>query len=424
MQIHVDAAAHFSAFKRSLRLLRTPRFGTYYVATLLSNIGTWSQQIAEPWLLLSLGASSFLIGLDAFVQAAPAWMLILAGGILADRADRRVVITTFQAIQMMCPIILVALLLTNSVEPWMVVVLSLFVGVTDAISMPSFQTIAPSIVRHDQIPSAIALNATQFNLSRILGPALAGILMASVGAIGCFVANAASYVPFIAVALWMLPRGSTAAPADQKLDRRHLFVGLRKILTSRYMSGALLTVLTTSMLSGPLIIFCPVLVKDVLQGDASQFSLSIGAFGVGGLLGAVALLGVDPAKDTRRLSSGFAVTYGIMTALAAVAPWLWALPILLMIGGFSMAVSNTSANSLLQATAPARLRGRTISLYMLAMRGGLSVGSLLAGVSENLLGVRYALLINGVLAVVTHFIIGRRWLRDCLPPAVPTLMSH
>ena len=424
MQIHVDAAAHFSAFKRSLRLLRTPRFGTYYVATLLSNIGTWSQQIAEPWLLLSLGASSFLIGLDAFVQAAPAWMLILAGGILADRADRRVIITTFQTIQMMCPIILVALLLTNSVEPWMVVVLSLVVGVTDAISMPSFQTIAPSIVRHDQIPSAIALNATQFNLSRILGPTLAGILMASVGAVGCFVANAASYVPFIAVALWILPRGSAPAPADQKLDRHHLFVGLRKILASPHMRGALLTVLTTSTLCGPLIIFFPVLVKDVLQGDATQFSLSIGAFGVGGLLGAVALLGVDPAKDTRRLCSGFAVAYGIITALASVAPWLWAVPILLMVGGFSIAVSNTSANSLLQAKAPVRLRGRTISLYMLAMRGGLSVGSLLAGVSANLLGVRYALLINGVLAVVTHFIIGRRWLRDSLPPTVPTPMSH
>jgi nitrate/nitrite transporter NarK len=155
MQIHVDAAAHFSAFKRSLRLLRTPRFGTYYVATLLSNIGTWSQQIAtllsnigtwsqqiaEPWLLLSLGASSFLIGLDAFVQAAPAWMLILAGGILADRADRRIVITTFQAIQMLCPIILVALLLTNSVEPWMVVVLSLVVlmVVSNVQIRPSFR---------------------------------------------------------------------------------------------------------------------------------------------------------------------------------------------------------------------------------------------------------------------------------------------
>jgi predicted MFS family arabinose efflux permease len=420
MQTDIDAPAHLSAFGRSLRLLSTPRFGTYYVATLLSNIGSWSQQIAEPWLLLSLGASSFLIGLDSFVQAAPAWILILAGGILADKGDRRLVITTFQTIQMMCPIILVVLLLTGSVEPWMVVVLSLVVGVTDAISMPSFQTIAPSIVRHDQIPSAIALNSTQFNLSRVLGPALAGILMASVGAVGCFVANAASYVPFIAVALWILPRGRTPATADQKVDRRHLFVGLRRILASSHMRGALLTVLTTSMLCGPLIVFCPVLVKDVLHGDASQFSLAIGAFGVGGLLGAVALLGVDPAHDWRRISSSFAAVYGAITALAAIDPWSWALPVLLAIGGFSMAVSNTSANSLLQASAPARLRGRTISLYMLAMRGGLSIGSLLAGVSANLLGVRHALLINGVLAVAIHLIVGRWWLRgkSAVPQAV------
>ena len=411
MQIHIDGSKHLSVFKRSLRLLWTPRFGTYYVATLLSNIGTWSQQIAEPWLLLSLGASSFVIGLDAFVQAAPAWILILVGGILADKSDRRLVITTFQAIQMMCPIIVVALLLTKSVESWMIVVLSLVVGMTDAISMPSFQTIAPSIVRHDQIPSAIALNSTQFNLSRVLGPALAGILMASVGAVGCFVANAASFVPFIAMAFWILPPGRTAAAVDQKVDRRHLFIGLRRILASSHMSGALLTVLTTSMLCGPLIVFCPVLVKDVLHGDASQFSRAIGAFGVGGLLGAVALLGVDPAYDGRRISTSFAAIYGAITALAAVDPWSWAMPVLLAVGGFSMAVSNTSANSLLQASAPARLRGRTISLYMLAMRGGLSIGSLLAGVSANLLGVRYALLINGVLAVATHLIVGRRWLR-------------
>ncbi len=415
MQIHLDAPAQVSAFERSLRLLWTPRFGTYYLATLLSNIGTWSQQIAEPWLLLSLGASSFLIGLDAFVQGAPVWIFILAGGLLADKADRRLVITAFQAIQMMCPVILVVLLLTGSVQPWMVVALSLIVGITDAVSMPSFQTIAPSIVRHDQIPTAVALNSTQFNLSRILGPALAGILMASVGAVGCFVANAVSYLPFIAVALWILPRQSGHVAADQQVDRHHLLLGLRKILASSHMRGALLTVLTTSTLCGPLIVFCPVLVKDVLHGDASQFSLAIGAFGVGGLLGAVVLLGVDPAHDGRRLSSSFAAIYGAATALAAVAPWSWALPVLLTVAGFSMTVSNTSANSLLQATAPARLRGRTISLYMLAMRGGLSIGSLLAGMSANLLGVRYALLINGLLAVAAHCFIGRRWLRASPP---------
>ena len=406
---------HVREFKRALSLLLTPRFGTYFVATLLSNVGTWSQQVAEPWLLLSLGASPFLIGLDTFVQSAPALVLILAGGMLADTGDRRRVITTFQAIQMMCPVTLVALLLTGTVVPWMVIALSLIVGITDALSMPSYQTIAPSIVRHDQIGTAIALNASQFNLSRILGPTLAGILMASIGAIGCFLANALSYVPFIAVALWILPPGRSVPRQNERLDRHSLFLGLRRVLTTPHMRGALLTTLTTSLMCGPLVILCPVLVRDILGGDASEFSLAIGAFGVGGLLGALALLGFEAEHDGRKLSTGFAAVSGGMTALAAINPWAHILPLLLMLAGFSMAVSNTSANSLLQATAPSRLRGRTVSLYMLAMRGGLSIGGLLSGMSADILGVRYALLVNGVLAFVAHVVIGRQWTRFPLP---------
>jgi MFS family permease len=198
----------------------------------------------------------------------------------------------------------------------MVVALSLVVGITDALSMPSFQTIVPSIVRRDQIGAGLALNATQFNLSRLLGPTLAGVLMASVGAIGCFAVNAASYLPFIGVALWILPRRSAPLSADESLDRHRIFSGLRDIAGASHIRGALLTVLATSMQCGPLIIFCPVLVKDVLHGDASEFSLAIGAFGVGGLLGAVGLLGVDAQRDRRLLSSRFAASYGAITALA------------------------------------------------------------------------------------------------------------
>jgi predicted MFS family arabinose efflux permease len=376
--------------------------------------GTWAQQVAEPWLLLSLGASSFLIGLDTFVQAAPVWFLILAGGVLADRADRRRVIATFQSIQMLCPALLVVLLMTNTIEPWIVVALSLVVGITDALSMPSFQTIVPSLVRRDQIAAALALNLTQFNLSRILGPALAGILMASVGAIGCFAANAASYLPFIGVALWILPRRNAPPTADESLDRRHLFSGLRHIAGAPHIRGALLTVLATSTLCGPLIVFSPVLVKDVLHGDSSEFSLAIGAFGAGGLLGAIGLLGVDAERDRRWLSSGFAASYGAIVALAAINPWSWGLPILLAVAGLSMSVSNTSANSLLQATVVASRRGRTISLFMLAMRGGMSIGSLLTGISVSFIGVRYALLINGMLALAAHIVIGRRWITTTL----------
>jgi len=284
---------------------------------------------------------------------------------------------------MMCPIGLVALMVTHVIEPWMVVILSFIVGITDAISMPSFQTIAPTLVRRDQIATAIALNATQFNLSRILGPALAGVLMASVGAIGCFAVNAASYIPFNAMAFWILPSGVAAAAPEHGLNRHRLLLGLKRILATEHLRGGLATVLLTSMLCGPLIVFCPVLVNDIFQATASEFSLSIGAFGLGGLLGAVTLLGVEPGVDRRRLSSRMGAFYGGATMLAALNPWIAALHVVLTTAGFAMSVSNTCANAILQANVSPRLRGRTISLYMLAMRGGMSIGSLATGLSAR-----------------------------------------
>src|SRR5882672_9871515 len=133
-------------FRESLRLLATRRFGTFWYASLFSSIGTWAQQVAEPWLLLTLGASPFLIGLDSFAMNAPVWLLTLAGGALADHSDRRRVIALFQSIQMLCPIAIVVLLITGRVQPWIIIVLSIVVGITDALSMPSFQSIVPSIV--------------------------------------------------------------------------------------------------------------------------------------------------------------------------------------------------------------------------------------------------------------------------------------
>jgi predicted MFS family arabinose efflux permease len=175
--------------------------------------------------------------------------------------------------------------------------------------------------------------------------------------------------------------------------------------------GALVTVLVTSLLSGPLIVSCPVLVKEAFDGDATQFSIALGAFGVGGLAGAVGLLAVDVDRDRRWISSSFALCYGAVVLLTALDPWFWALPVLLTTAGMAMTVSNTAANSLLQATAPRHLLGRTVSLHMLAVRGGVSLGSLLTGASAHFLGVRQALLINGVLSIAAHIVAARAWLR-------------
>lgn len=399
-------------FTESVRLLRTRRFGTFFVASLLSDIGTWAQQVAQPWLLLSLGASPFLVGLDAFVQGAPVWMLTILGGVLADRGDRRRVIVGFQSVQMLCPVLLVVLLITGVIQPWMVIVTSLVVGVTDALSMPSFQSIVPSIVARDQIATGLALNATQFNLSRILGPALAGGLLLTVGAAGCFAINAASYVPFLLVAMWVLPRRVARATSPAPFEGAHLFDGIRQSLRQPQLRGALATVFFTSLLCGPLITFSPVLVRDAFHGDATHFSAAVGAFGLGGLVGAVALLFVDSTTERRLLSCVYAVGYGLVVVLAAWDPWLLMLPVILVLAGICMSVSNTSANTLVQTSAPSELRGQTVSLYMLAIRGGTSLGSLLTGASASTFGVRHALLVNGALAIVAHFVVIWWWRRQ------------
>ena len=273
----------------------------------------------------------------------------------------------------------------------------------------------PSIVERRQIPSAIALNSTQFNLSRILGPAIAGVLMASVGAVGAFSVSAASYLPFILVAWWILPGVVAAGSHAGGLDSHHLAASVREVLRQPLLRGALATVFASSVLCAPLITFCPVLVKEVFQGEVGHFSLAMSAFGLGGLMGATGLLAVRSEQDRRPLGSGFALVYCAVVVLVALNQWAWALPALLVVAGAAMTASNASANALLQSCAPARIRGQSVSLFMLAMRGGVALGGLLTGLAVNAMGVRESLLCNGVLALLVHAAIRRQWLRAPLP---------
>ena len=280
-----------------------------------------------------------------------------------------------------------------------------------------FQSIVPSIVTHEQIGAGLALNSTQFSLSRILGPSIAGVLMSSVGAMSCFVVSAVSYLPFIGVALWIFGRraGLRRLRCPDAHPRRHLLAGIGTLLRQPHLRGALLTVLATGVLCGPLITFTPVLVKNVFHGSAGRFSAAVVSFGVGGLIGAAGLLSVAPSVDRRRLSSYFAIVQGAALVLIAVNPWFWATLALLALAGASMGVSNTAANSLVQATAKPRQLGQTVSLYMLALRGGISVGALITGATVGLLGVQHALLLNGIAAVAVQAVVARSWFRAPVP---------
>ena len=393
-------------FRESLRLLTTRRFGTFWIASLLSSIGTWAQQVAEPWLLLTLGASPFLIGLDSFAMDAPVWLLTLTGGVLADRLDRRRIISIFQTIQMLCPTTIAVLLLVHRITPWTIVALSVIVGVTDALSMPSFQSIVPSIVAHDDVGRGLALNSTQFSLSRILGPAIAGVLISTLGITACFVANAASYVPFIGVALWILPRWTRNGSVGTN-QVRPMVVGLRDVIQQSDVRHALMKVFVTALLCMPLLTFTPVLVQAVFRESAAHFSAALAAFGAGGLIGGVGLLGAPAAADPRRLTSWFAQALAVLVVISALNPWSWGLPALLFLAGMSMTISNISANTVVQSTAATHTLGRTVSVYMLAMRGGGALGALITGATVSSFGVQRALLVNGSIAVALQMALAR-----------------
>jgi len=227
------------------------------------------QSVAEPWLVLSIGGSSFLLGLDALAMNAPFWILGLLGGILADRADRSMIIYVFQGIQMFCPVLIVALVALGWVKVWMIIAISLVVGITDALSAPAFSSLIPSIVSREDLRPALALNSIQFNLSRVLGPAIAGLIMLKSGFLWCFGANAASYIPFFLSIYWLRPPGRSLGP-DQR-NRSSSIDGIRAIIRSHKTGWALLSILCTGFFCGPLVTFSPVIVKDVLHADVGQF---------------------------------------------------------------------------------------------------------------------------------------------------------
>src|ERR1019366_797715 len=218
-----------------------------------------------------------------------------------DRRDRRRTALFFQGIQAVCPILIVVLLATGRIEVWMVITLSLVVGVTDALSGPSINALVPSSVPEDDVASAVALNSAQFNLSRVLGPFFAGAIMATLGPIVCFALNASSYAPYL-LAIYLLrvpPLPAVRGPGGTRtaIARRSLVEAVTAVVKKRRLRRALMTVFLTSVFSMPTITFLPVLLRDGFHLGSAEFGGALSVFGFGGLIGAAAGL---PLKTNRR----------------------------------------------------------------------------------------------------------------------------
>jgi predicted MFS family arabinose efflux permease len=355
---------------RNYRLLWTGAF--------LSSIGTWTQDVALAWLIHTRMHDPFYLGLRAFVSDAPLLAFMLVGGAVADRIDRRQILLYSNGLQMVYAAVLGILYATGHLGIGAILVLAALTGLTQSQSAPTYQAVITSLVPPRQIPNAVALNSLQFNLSRAVGPVLAGLLLARVGTGACFAANALSFVA-VMVALWRMDM-PPAHPASTGTLAESLRTGLEHVRRDPVLSRLTLLGAVGSLLAFPLVTYLPVIAGDVLKTGAAGYSLLLSSFGAGAIVGAIttAHRGHVPGRGRALLVA--LVLYGVATAGAVFVRRQEACMALLFAAGWMLVTAFSTLNSLVQENAPEALRGRIVSIYGLAFRGGMPLGSLIAGV--------------------------------------------
>jgi predicted MFS family arabinose efflux permease len=354
---------------RNYRLLWTGAF--------LSSVGTWTQDVALSWLIHTRMHDPFYLGLRAFAADAPLLAFMLLGGAVADRVDRRQILLLSNGLQMVYAVVLGLLYMTGHLGIGAILLLAAVTGLTQSQSAPTYQAVITSLVPPRQIPNAVALNSLQFNLSRAVGPVLAGLLLARAGTGACFAANALSFVA-VMIALWRIEmppaRPASAGTLAQSLRDGVLHVRRDPTLSRLTVLGA-----TGSLLAFPLVTYLPVIAGDVLKTGAAGYSLLLSSFGGGAIVGAIATAHRGHVPDRGRALLLALVLYGAATAGAVAVRRQEACMALLFVGGWMLVTAFSTLNSLVQENAPEELRGRVVSIYGLAFRGGMPVGSLVAG---------------------------------------------
>jgi predicted MFS family arabinose efflux permease len=359
-------------------------FRLLWIGAFLSSIGTWVQDVALSWLIHVQTGDPFYLGLRRFAQDVPLLSLMLVGGAIADRVDRRLILLGSQIIQMGLAVALTVLFFSGRLGITAIMVVAFLAGLTQSQSAPTYQAVLPSLVPREHIPNAVALNSLQFNTSRAIGPVIAGLLLAQVGTGACFVANAASFVVVILVLWWIRfpsPRKTGENLIETLRTGVHHVTGDPLLRTFTLLAGA------TSFLGFPLVTFLPTLAGDVLGTGATGYSLLLTSLGVGAIVGAITTAQRGSVPGRGRLTLLYLAAFGVVTIGAVFSRWQWVSMALLVGSGHTLTTALSTLSSLVQEQAPDELRGRVLSIFGLAFRGGLPVGSLVGGLLVRQAGV-------------------------------------
>jgi MFS family permease len=381
------------------RALRHRNFQLFFSGQLISLVGTWMDTVAESWLVYRLTGSALLLGTVAFCNQIPVFLFAPIGGIVADRYNQHRIIIATQALSMLVAFILAVLTLTHRVQVWHIMVLAAAGGIINAFDIPARQAFLIEMVGREDLLNAIALNSSMFNGARIIGPAVAGIVVAAVGEGWCFMANSLSYIAVITGLLLMkLParveRLRETSPLEEIID------GFRFVKNTTPIRAILLMLGLVSLVGMPYAVLMPVFAAQILHGGARALGILMGATGIGALLGAVSLAARVGVKGLGRLIAICAAGFGVSLIAFSLSRVFWLSAMLLIPVGFCMMVQMASSNTLVQSMVPDRMRGRVMSVYSMMFMGMAPFGGFFAGAIAHRIGAPYTVAIGGVACIV------------------------
>ncbi len=390
--------AHLAtAARRTAAALRYRDFRLLWLGALTSSIGTWMQRVAQAWLIVTLtgSQSAFYLGLDSFMGELPILLLTLVAGVVADRRDRRHMMLMSQVVQMTTAFVLAGLVFVEAIQVWHILTLSFITGCAQAFGGPAYQTLVPTLVDKEHLPNAIALNSIQFNLARIIGPIVAGAALAAFGMVMCFGMNGISFLFVIAAILALrnvqVPPAATVSLVDQMKD------GLRHVRDSSHLKTLTMLGFIAAFLGIPLLTFLPVMAKDVFQQDVGLYTRMMTMSGIGAVCGALVVAWLGKHQHLGRILLVLLGAFGVAMTAFALSPDVRLSTAILFFTGALLVMCFSVTTSLVQLLAPSELRGRIVSIYMTAFRGGSPLGGLASGWLITQVGSAPAMLaVNGV----------------------------
>ena len=382
-------------------------FRVQWIGACSSAIGTWMQIVAQNWLVLSLTNSTFYLGLDAFLQQLPIILFTLIGGVFADRYDKRKTLMMSQYIQMATSATLAVLMYLHVVQIWHILALSFLTGVAQSFGGPAYQTLLPQLVDKKDLPNAVALNSIQFNLARVLGPLFFAATLAVFIKTGysepqamnaAFALNSASFL--IVVYTLSLLHVKHVPTVHTKRMREELEGGLNYVRHHDSLVALIVLAAMTTFLGFAILTFLPAFARSVFHADASTYSRLMAFSGAGSICGALVVAWLGKFKRMGLTALLMQAIYGTLIFAFARSNVLWLSEILLFFTGAALMMVFSTVTSLVQLIAPDNMRGRVMSIYMVAFRGGMPLGSLASGYFATFIGAPMVIGINGVLLVI------------------------